>query len=117
MTEDAEFVLVAYGISSRVCKSAVRLARREGFKLGLLRPVSVWPFPVKAFEKLTDRVKGMATVEMSLSAQLAQDVLLATKFRFPMYSYLTSKYVATPKGIVDYCRRALAGEEKELEVY
>ena len=117
MTEDAEFVLVAYGISSRVCKSAVRLARKEGFKLGLLRPVSVWPFPVKSFEKLGSQVKAMATVEMSLSAQLAQDVLLATKCRFPMYSYLTSKYVATPQGIVDYCRRALAGEEKELEVY
>ncbi len=117
MTEDAEFVLVAYGISSRVCKSAVRLARKEGFKLGLLRPVSVWPFPVKGFEKLGSQVKAMATVEMSLSAQLAQDVLLATKCRFPMYSYLTSKYVATPQGIVDYCRRALAGEEKELEVY
>ncbi len=117
MTEDAEFVLVAYGISSRVCKSAVRMARKEGFKLGLIRPISVWPFPAKAFEKLGSQVKGLATVEMSLSAQMAQDVLLASKHKFPMYSYLTSKYVATPKGIVDYCRRALEGKEEELEVY
>lgn len=116
-TEDAEFVLVAYGISSRVCKSAVRMARKEGWKLGLLRPISVWPFPVKAFERLPDRVKGLATVEMSLSAQLAQDVLLASRFRYPTYAYLTSKYVATPRGIVEYCKRALAGQEKELEVY
>ena len=117
MTEDAEFILVAYGISSRVCKSAVRLARKEGLKLGLLRPVTVWPFPAKAFEKLTEQVKGLATVEMSLSAQMAQDVLLASKHRFPVYSYLTSKYVATPKGIVEYCWRALEGKEEELEVY
>lgn len=117
MTEDAEFILVAYGISSRVCKSAVRLARKEGLKLGLLRPVTVWPFPAKAFEKLTEQVKGLTTVEMSLSAQMAQDVLLASKHRFPVYSYLTSKYVATPKGIVEYCWRALEGKEEELEVY
>ncbi len=117
MTEDAEFILVAYGISSRVCKSAVRLGRKEGLKLGLIRPVSVWPFPSKAFEQLTKQVKGLATVEMSLTAQMAQDVLLATKFRFPMYSCLTSKYVATPRQVVDFCRDALSGKVQELEVY
>lgn len=116
-TEDAELILVAYGISSRVCKSAVRQARAEGIKLGLIRPITVWPFPVKAFDNLPASCKALATVEMSLSAQMAQDVLLASRFKLPMYSYLTSKYVATPQGVVDYCKSVLAGNEKELEVY
>ena len=115
--EDAEMVLVAIGISSRVCKSAVRQAREERIKLGLIRPITVWPFPVKAFDKLPKSCKALATVEMSLSAQMAQDVILASKNRYPMYSLLTSKYVATPQQVVDYCKRVLAGEEEELEVY
>jgi len=117
MTDDAELVLVAYGISSRVCKSAVRRARQAGIKLGLLRPISVWPFPAKAFDQLPASVRALVTVEMSLSAQMAQDVLLSTKFSLPVYSYLTSKYVPTTQGVADYCKSVLAGDEKELEVY
>lgn len=115
--EDAEMVLVAIGISSRVCKSAVREARAAGVKLGLLRPITVWPFPEKAFAKLPESCKALATVEMSLSAQMAQDVLLASKHKLPVYSLLTSKYVPTPQQIVDYCKSVLAGNEEELEVY
>lgn len=100
--EDAEMILVAIGISSRVCKSAVREARAQGIRLGLIRPITVWPFPEKAFRKLPETCKALATVEMSLSAQMAQDVILASKNRLPMYSLLTSKYVATPKQVVDY---------------
>lgn len=116
-TEDAELILVAIGISSRVCKSAVRLAREKGIKLGLIRPITVWPFPVKAFERIPETCKALATVEMSLSAQMAQDVLLASKHRFPTYSLLTSKYVASPQQVVDYCKSILDGNEAELEVY
>ena len=117
MTEDAELILVAYGISSRICRSAVCRAREEGIRLGLIRPISVWPFPAKAFENLPKGLKGLVTVEMSLSAQMGQDVCLATKFSVPLYGYLTSKYVPKTQGIVDYCKRVLAGKEKELEVY
>lgn len=117
MTEDAELILVAYGISSRVCKSAVRRAREQGIQIGLIRPISVWPYPKKAFENLPEGLKGLVTVEMSLSAQMGQDVLLATEFKVPLYGYLTSKYVPTTQGIVDYCTSVLMGHEKELEVY
>ena len=117
MTEDAELILVAYGISSRVCKSAVRRAREQGMKLGLIRPISVWPYPEKAFESLPDGLKGLVTVEMSISAQMGQDVRLATKYSVPLYGYLTSKYVPTTQGIVDYCKSILEGNEKELEGY
>ena len=59
--EDAELVLVAYGISSRVCRETVELAREEGLKLGLIRPITLWPFPVKAFEEAKN-AKAFLTV-------------------------------------------------------
>ncbi|MDO5409635.1 MAG: 3-methyl-2-oxobutanoate dehydrogenase subunit VorB [Lachnospiraceae bacterium] len=117
MTEDAELILVAYGISSRICKSAVRRAREQGMKLGLIRPISAWPFPKKGFQNLPESVKGLVTVEMSLSSQLGLDVRMATEFKVPLYGYLTSKYVPTTQGIVDYCKDILAGKVKELEVF
>lgn len=117
MVDDADLVLVAYGISSRVCKSAVRRARMQGMKLGLIRLISAWPYPEKAFKNLPDSVKGLVSVEMSLSAQMGQDLCLASRFSLPVYAYLTSKYVPKTQGIVDYCKRVLEGKEKELEVY
>ena len=116
MTEDAQLIFVAYGISSRVCKSAVRYAREEGIKLGLIRPISVWPYPEKAFSNLPESCKGLVTVEMSLSSQMGPDVRLATKFSIPLYGYLTSKYVPKATELVKYCKNILAGNEKELEV-
>lgn len=117
MTEDAEMILVAIGISSRVCKSAVRRARENGVKLGLIRPISVWPFPQKAFDHLPESCKCLATVEMSLSAQMGQDVMMACRFGKPVYSYLTTKHIPTTQGIVDFCNNVLAGKENELEVF
>ena len=57
--EDAELLLVAYGISSRVCKEALKIGRGEGLKIGLLRPITLWPFPEKAMEKYNGRIKGL----------------------------------------------------------
>ena len=117
MIDDAKLVLVAYGISSRICKSAVRRARQQGMKLGLIRLISAWPYPEKAFRNLPESVKALVSVEMSLSAQMGQDICLASRFKVPVYAYLTSKYVPKTQGIVDYCARVLDGKEKELEVY
>lgn len=115
-TADAEIVLVAYGISSRICKSAVRQARKEGLKLGLLRPISVWPFPRKAFAGMADSVQAYVTVEMSVSTQMGLDVALANTKGIPMYSYLTRKYIPTVEGIIDYCKQAKAGTIAQMEV-
>lgn len=115
-TEDAELVLVAYGISARVCKTAVRQARAQGMKLGLIRPISVWPYPRKAFADIPDHVKGYVTVEMSLSSQMGEDVLLACKHQRPLYGYLTAVEVPTAEGIINYCRQILAGEIEPMEV-
>ena len=86
-TEDAEIVLVAYGISSRVSKEAVKVARRRGMKLGLIRPITLWPFPKKAFDALGEQVKGFLCVEMSILGQMRDDVVLACGNRRPVEEY------------------------------
>ena len=86
-TEDAEIVLVAYGISSRVSKEAVKVARRRGMKLGLIRPITLWPFPKKAFDALGEQVKGFLCVEMSILGQMRDDVVLACGNRRPVEDY------------------------------
>lgn len=116
MTEDAELILVAYGISSRVCRTAVRQARKSGMKLGLIRPISVWPYPRKAFENLPEGVKGLVSVEMSLTSQMGEDILIAVKNTMPLYGYLTSKDLPTAEGIISFCKEILEGNIKPMEV-
>ena len=64
-TEDADFVVVAYGAASRVAKSAVMQARKEGIKVGLLRPITLWPFPEKILSQLAGKAKAMLCVAVS----------------------------------------------------
>jgi 2-oxoglutarate ferredoxin oxidoreductase subunit alpha len=82
---DAEFILVSYGVTSRTCKKVVELAREENLKFGLLRPKTLWPFPKKQIEALTDSptVKKFFSVEMS-SGQMIEDVKLAVNGRKPV---------------------------------
>ena len=75
-TDDAELILTAYGTSARVCKSAMALARKEGMKVGLIRPITLWPFPKEIFSDLADRVKNFLVLEMSLG-QYVEDVQLS----------------------------------------
>jgi len=76
MVDDAEIVMVAYGTSARIARSAMVRARAEGMKVGLLRPITLWPFPDAKILELADRVKNFLVVEMSLG-QLVEDVRLA----------------------------------------
>lgn len=76
LTGDAEYVVVAYGATARVVRSAVESARAEGIKVGLIRPITLWPFPEKVIADTAKRVKGMLTVEMSMG-QMVEDVRLA----------------------------------------
>lgn len=86
-TEDAEIVVVAYGISSRVAKSAVIRARKEGVKLGLIRPITLWPYPKKAFDALGSQVKALLDVEMNILGQMRDDIVLASGNRLPVEFY------------------------------
>ena len=85
-TEDAELVLVAYGITSRIAQSAMERARAEGMKVGLLRPITLWPFPVAPFERLAKTAQAFLTLELS-AGQMIEDVLLATKQVKPVHFY------------------------------
>jgi 2-oxoglutarate ferredoxin oxidoreductase subunit alpha len=74
--EDAEYLLIAFGSSARICQKTVELAREEGIKLGLLRPITLWPFPKKAIADYAGKVKGMLSVELN-AGQMVEDVRLA----------------------------------------
>ena len=83
MTDDAEVIVVAYGIAARVAKSAVRNARAAGIKAGLIRPITLWPFPSDAIREAADKVKAFLTVELSMG-QMVEDVKLASEFKAPV---------------------------------
>lgn len=81
-TEDAEIIIAAYGISARIGKVVVRELRKEGVKIGMIRPIKLSPFPYEAFENLDfNRIKGILNVEMSIPAQMRWDVDHAVKGR------------------------------------
>ncbi len=115
--EDADIVLVAYGISSRVSEGAVAKARENGIKLGLIRPITLWPYPRKAFDLVPSTCKGLVTVEMNMMGQMREDVILACNAKYPTYSYLTAQRVPTVDGVIKYVQDILAGNVKEEEVF
>ena len=82
--EDAEICVAAFGIAARVSKNAVDEARKQGIKVGLIRPITVWPFPKAAFAKAADQVKAFISVELSM-CQMIEDVKLATSCKKPVY--------------------------------
>lgn len=91
MVEDAEAVIAAYGISGRIGRSVVDILRKEGKKVGLIRPVTVHPFPYKSFDKIDySKCKGILDVEMSIPAQFVKDVEVAVKGRCPIDTCLCS---------------------------
>lgn len=83
LTDDAEVVVVAFGIAARVARNAVNEARANGVKAGLIRPVTLWPFPEKVLKKAADKVKGFVSVELSMG-QMIEDVKLATECKKPV---------------------------------
>ncbi len=85
-TDDAELVVVAYGIVSRLAISAIERAREDGLKVGLLRPISLWPFPSARLAELSKQVKGFLVAEMS-TGQMVDDVRLAVEGRVPVAFY------------------------------
>lgn len=84
--EDAEVAVVAFGTAGRVSQSAVKAAREEGIKVGLLRPISLFPYPYERVERLADEVRSILVVEMN-GGQMVEDVRLAVKGRVPVWFY------------------------------
>lgn len=99
--EDADILLVAYGSSARICQKVIELARAEGIKVGLLRPITLWPFPTKPIHELSKKVKGILTVEMS-AGQMVEDVRLSVGCAVPVKHYgRFGGIIPTPTEIVE----------------
>lgn len=85
--DECDLILVAYGTTSRICKNVIKMAAKEGIKLGIVRPISLWPFPAEAFEKTVGKTKhGYLSVEMSCG-QMVDDVKLYVQGRKPVNFY------------------------------
>lgn len=118
-TEDADYVLVAFGLPARVCVDAVRRLREEGCKVGLIRPKLVFPFPYDAFHRVNPNVRGFISVETNDLGQMVQDVALAAKRELPqrnvpVYCYTHSAGVPRVQDVVRYYRSVLDGAVKEV---
>ena len=110
MMEDAEYCVVAFGIASRVAKNAVVAARAEGIKVGLIRPITLWPFPKKALAKAADQVKGFISVELSMG-QMIEDIRLYTGCKKPVgLCNRCGGMIPSPDEVLDSIRKATKGE-------
>ncbi len=108
-TEDAEIIITAFGISSRIAKKVVDIAREKGIKMGLLRPITLWPFPTKQFEEFSkkDSVKFFISLEMSVG-QMVEDVRLAVNGRKPVYFYgRTGGIIPTSEEVLEAVKKYL----------
>jgi len=85
-TDDAEYLIVAFGSVARICLKAIEDAREKGIRIGLLRPITLWPFPYKEISRLAGQVKGVLTVELN-AGQMVEDVRLAVEGRVPVTHY------------------------------
>ena len=110
MMEDAEYCVVSYGIASRVAKNAVVAARAEGIKVGLIRPITLWPFPKKALEKAADQVKSFVCVELNMG-QMIEDVRLYTGCKKPVsLCNRCGGMIPSPDEVLESIRKVAKGE-------
>ncbi|MBE6788475.1 MAG: 3-methyl-2-oxobutanoate dehydrogenase subunit VorB [Ruminococcaceae bacterium] len=111
MMEDAEYCVVAYGITARVSKNAVIAARAQGIKVGMIRPITLWPFPEKAIADVTDQVKAFISVELSMG-QMIEDIKLASSCKKPVV--LCSRVggvITTPEEVLETIKKTAGGNK------
>lgn len=109
MCDDADYILVAYGSSARICTKSLQLARAEGIKVGLLRPITLYPFPVKEVERLAKKSKGILSVEMS-AGQMVEDIQLAAKCACPVEHFgRLGGIIPTPTEVVAALKSKIIG--------
>ena len=109
MMDDAEICVVAFGIASRVAKNAVVAAREEGIKVGLIRPITLWPFPVEPFKKAADKIKKFISVELNMG-QMIEDVRLATECKKPvLLCNRCGGMIPSPEEVLQSIRNAVKG--------
>jgi len=108
--DDAEYLFVAYGSSARICQKAISLARGKGIKVGLLRPITLFPFPKKPLKELSKKVKGILTVEMS-AGQMIEDVKLAVECKIKVEHFgRMGGIIHSPVEVVDAFEQKIIGD-------
>lgn len=111
--EDAEVVLVAFGTSARIARTAVEQARQQGKKVGLIRPITLFPFPSATIAKVASTAKALASIELSMG-QMVEDVRLAAGDKVPVYFYgRCGGIMPTTDEILQQIDRMLAGQPPE----
>ena len=109
LCDDAEYILVAYGTSARVCQKSVQTAREQGIKAGLLRPITLYPFPSVRINELAGKVKGILSVEMS-AGQMVEDVLLAVNGKVTVKHFgRMGGVITTPEEVVEKLKSLFIG--------
>jgi 2-oxoglutarate ferredoxin oxidoreductase subunit alpha len=107
--ESADLVMAAYGSTARIVKTAMDAAKKEGLKVGLIRPISLWPFPSEAFAKAAQTAKAFLTVEMS-AGQMVEDVRLAVNGQKPVHFYgRVGGMIPTPEDVLAEMKQILGG--------
>lgn len=109
--EGAEIVFVAYGTTARIVKNAISALAKEGIKAGMVRPITLWPFPTEAVQTAAsmDSVKALISVEMSMG-QMIDDVKIAVNGKKPVEFYgRTGGMIPTPAAIVEHAKKVLGG--------
>ena len=109
--DDAEYCIVAFGIAARVAKNAVVTLRKQGIKAGLIRPITIWPFPKKPIAEAADKVKGFLSVELSMG-QMIEDIRLASGCKKPVeLCNRTGGMIPTPEQIVEAVEKMQGGKK------
>ncbi len=111
MMDDAEICVAAFGIASRVSKNAIMMAREMGIKVGMIRPITLWPFPKKPFRAAADKVKAFISVELSMG-QMIEDVQLATECKKPVtLCNRAGGMIPSPEEVLEAIKKAAGGDK------
>jgi len=107
-TEDCDYLFVAFGSMARICQKVMEIAREEGIKIGLLRPITLWPFPSQQIKEAAKNVKGIMVVELS-AGQMIEDVKLAVECNVDVKHYgRFGGIVPTPEEVLDALKKQFA---------
>jgi len=109
--EDAELVIAAYGTTARIAKTAIAKLEEEGYKIGLIRPITLWPYPYDEFKKINPNCKAVLTAEMN-TGQMIDDVKIAVEGKYPVHFYgRTGGMSPTPEEFIENIKKILGGEK------
>ena len=107
-TEDCDYLFVAFGSMARICQKVMEIAQEEGIKIGLLRPITLWPFPSAQIKEVAKNVKGIMVVELS-AGQMIEDVKLAVECNVDVKHYgRLGGIVPTPEEVLDALKEQFA---------